>query len=63
MTWHTGCKLVVAMSRGQSSVEYLLGVAVIVLGVVAAMLTPRLWHALRHFHHDITARVGTDAVQ
>ncbi|MBI4238605.1 MAG: hypothetical protein HY696_09365 [Deltaproteobacteria bacterium] len=51
------------MSRGQSSVEYLLGVAVIVLGVVAAMLTPRLWHALRHFHHDITARVGTDAVQ
>lgn len=54
--------LVGGMRRGQSSVEYLLGVAVIVLGLVGVMLTRHWWHALRHFHHDVTVRVGADAV-
>lgn len=48
--------------RGQSSIEYVLSLAVIMLGVVALLTAPQLVESFGVIYRTVLQRVGADAV-
>ncbi len=51
------------MMRGQSTIEYVLGLAVIILGLVVSLGSPRVLHAFGVIYHTIVQRVGADSIE
>lgn len=48
--------------RGQSTIEYLINLTVIILGVATVFAAPQLVERLEQLYHLVVVRVGADAV-
>lgn len=48
--------------NGQTTIEYVLAIAVLVLGVLAVLAGPPVWKALRQIHVDVSQRIGAPGV-
>ncbi len=53
---------IVDRMRGQSTIEYLLGLTVIILGVMAVVSSSRLYSVFETIYIHCIHRIGTDAV-